>query len=81
MASLLGEKLRCKILVGAAECIRLLEAFSPFLGYSEVSQSYVAFILVQKNILRLQVSVNDIFAVDVVEGQNNLGGYEPDLGF
>lgn len=45
------------------------------LGESEISQSQVA-ILVQKKVLRFQVSVHHMEIVQVLESQNDLGGVE-----
>jgi len=67
VAPLLNEELRGKVLVGAAESVGLLETFGSFLGDAKVSQDYES-VLVQKNVFRFQISVNNVFAVDVVKG-------------
>jgi len=64
--------------VGAAEGIRVVEVTLDFFRQAEVGQLDVA-VVAQKDVLRLQVSIEDTLAVEVVDGQSYLADVDPRL--
>ncbi len=69
------QDLRRHVLNRAAECVGLIAFEDGLLAQAEVSEFDMAN-RVEKNVLRLQISVNDAFRVQVLQREQDLGQVE-----
>lgn len=70
--TLVQENLRCKILGSTTECVG---ASLAVLGKTKVSQLQIAFII-NKDVLGLEITVDDVLRVKVLEHERHLGAIE-----
>jgi len=69
------DDLRSQILGSSAETVGLIRHFNALLRQTEISYSDMA-LSIQQDVLRLEISIDDVFLVECIDGTNDLGGVE-----